>query len=45
MPIPEPKEDEEKDEFISRCMRFLIEEGRTREQAAGICYTQWKEKG
>ena len=36
-----PKVDEEKDDFISRCIPYVIEEGNTPEQAAGKCYGMW----
>jgi hypothetical protein len=36
---PGPTED--KDEFISRCIAYVIKEGKTPEQAAGQCYGMW----
>ena len=36
-----PQIDENKDEFISRCIPYLIDEGKTQEQAAGACYGMW----
>lgn len=47
MPIPTPQKGEEKQEFVSRCIKFLTEEESerfpTREQRAAICYSQWSE--
>jgi len=43
MPIPEPKENEERAEYVHRCVKFLVEEGRDRKQAVAICYDKWKE--
>lgn len=36
-----PQADEEKSEFISRCISYVIKEGKTPEQAAGQCYGMW----
>lgn len=51
MPLPKPKENEEKKEFISRCMIYQDKEGKydlendkDRKQAVAICYTQWDRK-
>lgn len=47
MPIPKPRKGEEKQEFISRCIKFLAEEKSsefpTKEQRAAVCYSQWGE--
>lgn len=47
MPLPTPKKDEKKDDFISRCIKTITEEERdrfpSREQRAAICYSQWGE--
>jgi len=42
--VPEPSGDEERDAFISRCIRSLKHEdpSRSDEQAAAICYSQWR---
>lgn len=47
MPIPKPKKDEKKKEFISRCMgnSVMNTEFPDIKQRAGVCYTQWKERG
>lgn len=42
--MPKPRKDENKEDFISRCIPILIEEGRDQEQATAICYAIW-EKG
>ena len=44
MPVPEPKPDESKDDFMERCVSFLIDEGTDNEQAVAICYNQWRER-
>jgi hypothetical protein len=43
MPIPQRKKDEDRDEFVSRCIKSIIDEY-GQEQAAAICYTQAEEK-
>jgi len=40
MPIPQRNLTESKDEFLSRCINFLVAEGKDNEQASAICYTQ-----
>lgn len=42
MPIPKPRDDESKDDYVSRCIGFLIDEGKPKNQAAAICTAQWK---
>lgn len=38
----EPKEGEDKDAFIERCIPFIIEqEGKDRRQAIAMCYSMW----
>jgi len=44
MPIPEPKPGEEKDNYISSCIAFFIDEGKDKEQAAAICYSKWEKR-
>jgi hypothetical protein len=39
-----PSASETKDEFISRCIPYVIKEGKTPEQAAGQCYGMWENK-
>lgn len=43
MPVPSPRPEEQESEFVSRCMSELYNEY-GQDQAAGICYSQWKEK-
>jgi hypothetical protein len=43
MPIPEPYSGESEDEFMNRCMSFVIGEGTDQNQAYAICSTQWEE--
>ena len=42
--IIEPKSDESKDEFISRCIGVEIGSGKSQEQSAAICYAKWENK-
>lgn len=46
MPIPKPKNGEEKDQFISRCMSddIMQKEFPDDKKRAGVCYSQWKAK-
>jgi len=44
MPLPKPREDEEKNEFVSRCMSELKEEYPDKAQRAAVCYAQWRRK-
>lgn len=39
----EPTKGERKDEFIPRCIAYMINEGKDNEQAAGICYSVWED--
>lgn len=43
MPIPKPDSGEQENEFISRCVRAIIDEY-DRDQALGICYSQYRRK-
>jgi len=38
----EPSPGESEDDFISRCIPYLIGEGKTQEEAAGACYGMWE---
>jgi len=40
--MPEPRKDETKENFISRCIPYVVKEGRKQDQAAAICYSIWK---
>ena len=43
MPIPKPESGEQENDFISRCVRQIIDEY-DRDQALGICYSQYRRK-
>lgn len=47
MPIPEPKDNETKEQFVSRCIEIMTrdesEKFPSRAQRAAICYSQWNE--
>jgi len=43
MPIPSPNTGESRSNFIGRCVSFLVNEGRSDEQAFAICYDQYEE--
>ncbi len=45
MPLPAPRGQEERDDFVSRCIEELMEseEADDTEQAAAICNEQWRE--
>ena len=40
----EPTGAEDKDEFISRCIGVLVNEGNDADQAAAICYSTWADR-
>ena len=42
MPLPKPKKDEPRPDFMSRCMANLKDEYKDNKQRAAICYNQWK---
>ena len=43
MPSP-PRQNEREQEFISRCISYLIKnEGKSKDQAAGQCYGMWRQ--
>ena len=44
MPIPSPKPNEKRDDFISRCMESLKDEKKSQKQKLAICYTTYKRK-
>jgi hypothetical protein len=44
MPIPKPRGGESQNKFVSRCIGFLVAEGRPTNQAAAICYDKWRNK-
>jgi len=39
-----PSPSESKDVFISRCIEYVVKEGKTQEQAAGQCYGMWENR-
>ena len=41
----EPRGSESEDEFIGRCIPYMIGEGYDQEQAAAICYSKWEDRG
>lgn len=43
MPIPSPNTGESRNNFIGRCVSFLVNEGGSDEQAFAICYDQYEE--
>ena len=46
MPIPRPRTDENKDDFMSRCMSDdnMQEEFPDDKQRVAVCYDQWRKK-
>jgi hypothetical protein len=42
--IVNPRANESKDEFVSRCISVEVESGKEQEQAAAICYSKWENK-
>lgn len=44
--MPEPEANENEQDFISRCIPIVLDEGtaQDQEQAAAICYSLWREK-
>jgi hypothetical protein len=41
--MPDPTSSESQDEFLSRCVPLLVEEGRPQDQAVAMCYSYWEE--
>ncbi len=41
----EPNKGEREDEFIPRCISYVVGEGKNEDQAAAICYSKWENKG
>lgn len=46
MPLPEPKNNESKNEFISRCMKSnaIQTEFEEQDQKVAVCFSQWERK-
>ena len=42
MPTPKPSE-ESRDEWMDRCIPYLVDEGREQDQAVAICSSMWEE--
>jgi len=44
MPLPKPREGEEEQNFIARCIRFIKDEDPdiSNQQAVAMAYSQWK---
>jgi hypothetical protein len=40
--VVEPRADESKDEFISRCIGIEVEAGMDSDQATAVCYSKWE---
>jgi hypothetical protein len=40
----EPNAGESEEEFIPRCIEYVVGEGKDQEQAAAICYSKWENK-
>lgn len=40
--MPTPKPNEKESDYISRCVKEVMAEGATQEQALGKCYGMWK---
>jgi hypothetical protein len=40
----EPKPGQSKDDYLAECIPYAIKEGKTQEQAAGMCYGMWENK-
>jgi hypothetical protein len=40
----EPSKGERENDFIPRCIEYVINEGKDSEQAAAICYSKWQNK-
>ena len=42
-PIPTPNSGESRDDFMGRCISFIVNEGTPQEQSVAICSRQWDE--
>lgn len=43
MPIPKPEKNEEKTEFMNRCIINLLDEYKKIDQVYAICIKEWEE--
>jgi len=41
--MPEPSSDETREEWMARCIPYLINEGREQDQAVAICSSMWEQ--
>jgi hypothetical protein len=41
--MPQPRKDEKQNDYISRCLKEVLGEGKTKEQALGQCYGMWRQ--
>ena len=39
----EPSKGEDENEFIPRCIKYIVDEGKEQEQAVAICYSIWEQ--
>ena len=45
MPLPAPKENEKKDEWMKRCVGMMAKKFKDPSQSAAICHRIWKTEG
>lgn len=41
--MPKPLKNEKKSEYIGRCVKQVMKEGKTQKQALGQCYGMWEQ--
>ena len=39
--MPKPRKNENKQRYISRCVKQVMKEGKTQKEALGKCYGMW----
>lgn len=46
MPLPTPKKNEKKPDFVARCMGSAVvkRDFKTRDQRLAVCYRQWNKR-
>lgn len=42
--MPTPRDGESREEWMARCVPYLIDEGREQDQAVAICSSMWDDK-
>lgn len=42
--LPKPKKNENKEEWLERCIPVMIREGKDKDQAIAICMSQWNQR-